>query len=101
MNRECKCALTSNGRRFYERAFGTVLALCSDKEDAIMNQLRLGCIGAAMYLCFVGATCARADTVLWYNGDTNGVSSYVNQDNGQFSQVLYNDFDVTGNWVID
>jgi hypothetical protein len=45
-------------------------------------------------------TPSRADT-LWYNGDFDGVNSYINQNNAQFDQVLYNQFNVpAGGWVI-
>ena len=46
---------------------------------------------------------AQADpATLWYNGDGDGINSYVNQNNAQFNQVLYNDFNVTGGiWHIN
>jgi hypothetical protein len=58
--------------------------------------------GLAFCLVLAGATQVRADTVLWYNGDADGVSSFFNDVNGvNGPQVLYNQFNATGNWVID
>jgi hypothetical protein len=38
---------------------------------------------------------------LWYNGNPDGVDSFINQNNAQFSQVLYNQFNVTDpSWLI-
>jgi hypothetical protein len=68
-----------------------------------MGQAFKGCwvLAAVAFLSFGTATHARADMILWYNGDADGINSYINQDNAQFHEVLYNDFNVTGNWVID
>ena len=45
---------------------------------------------------------ARADQVLWYNGDFDGVSGLANENNTQVSQAaVYDDFIVSGSpWTI-
>jgi hypothetical protein len=45
---------------------------------------------------------ALPSNTLWYNGDADGVASFVNQNNAQGSQIIYNDFNVTGanGWTI-
>jgi hypothetical protein len=38
---------------------------------------------------------------LWYNGDADGVNSYINQNNAQAQQILYNQFNVTApGWTV-
>jgi hypothetical protein len=52
-----------------------------------------------MLVLALGAT-ANAST-LWYNGDADGISSYVNQFDSNSRQILLNDFNVTGpGWTI-
>jgi hypothetical protein len=48
------------------------------------------------------AFCSSASAgTLWYNGDADGVNSYVNQNNAQFVQVLYNDFVAPTTWKVN
>jgi hypothetical protein len=56
----------------------------------------------ACFILFVVALwCAplHAD-VLWYNGDADGVDSYLNQNDDNYSSIIYNDFTTTECWVI-
>ena len=40
---------------------------------------------------------------LWYNGDADGINSFINQNDSNFVQVLYNDFVVPSGpgWIIN
>lgn len=48
------------------------------------------------------AFCASASAgTLWYNGDADGGNFYINQNNSQFQQILYNDFVVPVTWHVN
>jgi len=49
----------------------------------------------ALAVLFAGVGQARAD-LLWYSGDADGNGAFVNQNNTYASQILYNEFNVTG-----
>jgi hypothetical protein len=54
---------------------------------------------------FTGGVFVNKDPIppntLWFNGNPDGVTSYYNQNDAVFSQVLYNDFNVTDSkWLI-
>lgn len=56
---------------------------------------------AALVLLFGGVGQAKAG-ILWYNGDATGNGFSDSQNDATLHQILYNDFNVTGNgWIVN
>src|SRR5579859_7658405 len=71
--------------------------------SGLFKKTNLVLLAGLLALCM---TPLRGDSIpantLWFNGNVHTPgTSFFNQDNAQASQVIYNQFDVSGTWAVD